>query len=111
MKYNLATSKYDCQRLGGTNLKMGSLSILFGWSNSSKDDIVKSFFQVVAHDPRRVLEVIPLNVDYFDLFEWTREAIIVYVLTHHADVLNRYGIEYDIGAEAVALPENFMGAE
>ena len=43
--------------------------------------------------------------------EWTREALTTALLVNHTDELKQFGIEYDIGAESIELPENLMGAE
>jgi hypothetical protein len=107
MLHNLATAEYDCQRLGGTTFRMGSISIFLGWFNSSKDDIVRSHLDIVEPTPRHVLERISLlDVEYHDLMYWTGETITLHLLTHHADDLARWGIGHWLDAEAVELPPN-----
>ena len=43
--------------------------------------------------------------------EWTREALTTALMLNHSDDLKKYGITYELDAEALGLPIDFMGAE
>jgi hypothetical protein len=56
----------------------------------------------------------PLKVQHsftLEQCEWTREALTTALIVQHSDALKQLGIEYDIRAEALDLPIDFMESE
>lgn len=117
MKYNLATCEYELIHDGYLYLRFNrDLLIFVGFEASSIDPVIRCHFEfVVPADHRQdvavTLERIPLDLAYENPDNWTREAIIFHLLTHHADELARYEVGHSIEAEDVELPNEFMEAE
>ena len=107
---NLAAAHYEYIGPSHLHIQFPTFLIFVCATVSAHSPKLRPFFQIIDPDDY-VLEQFDIDLEYSNADAWTRDNFIYYLLTNHAEDLARHGIWYELDAEAVELPNDFLVAE
>lgn len=102
---NLATAEFHLFNVGQGSIKFPSSLVMTFCACKGEVSHV-----VIGQWGKDATGAFPIFDFHIQLSDWTRETVLLHLLTHNAEDLAQYDIGYFEAVEVVELPHDFMAA-